>query len=166
MKRTLFLSAISVLFLFSLPACDSSDGDNGEIPSQNATFEATMSGAVEGEITGTAFSSGTGVGWGLVLVTDAGKSGIEGSITFIRSLGGRPGEGTYSVVEADEEETTDFYAVGVINSTAFPATSGNVVITSSSSNNVRGTFGFSATSGSQTLTIEGGFNAQNSSFAE
>jgi hypothetical protein len=36
------------------------------------------------------------------------------------------------------------------------------VITSSSGTNVRGTFGFDAVGSSGTITIEGGFNATNS----
>jgi hypothetical protein len=164
MKRTLLVGAISALFLFSLPACDSSDGDNGDVPSQAGTFEATVDGAVEGDFSGSAVSAGTIGGWGLVLTVSAAKNGLDGSITFIRNDGSRPGDGTYSVLGDGSEESDDFYAVAVVNSSVYANVTGNLVITSSSSNSVRGTFGIQGSDGSQTVTIEGGFNSINSEF--
>lgn len=165
MKRTFIAGVVCTLFLFTWSACDGGNGDNGEVPSQTATFEATVSGAVEGEISGTAFSggSGGGGGWGLVLgvVTLKTSSGLDGSITIVRNMGDQPGEGTYSILEIPDEENEDFYAIAIIGDGAYSATQGNLQITQSSGSNVRGTFGFDASDGTQTITIEGGFNATN-----
>lgn len=165
MTRTFIAGVVSILFLFTWSACDGGNGDNGDVPSQTATFEATVSGAVEGEISGTAFSAGAGggAGWGLTLAVVAPKtsSGLDASITIIRAMGDRPGEGTYSILGVPDEESNDFYAGAVIGNGAYSATQGNLQITSSSGSNVRGTFGFDASDGTQTITIEGGFNATN-----
>lgn len=167
MKRTLLVGAISALFLFSLPACDSSDGDNGDVPSQAGTFEATVDGAVEGEISGSALSATGGGSWGVILnVVSGGKNGVDDAQIYIVRTGSRPGEGTYSVLGDGTEESDDFYAVVVVNTTAYANATGNLVITASSSNSVRGTFGIQGSDGSQTITIEGGFNAINTDFSE
>lgn len=165
MKRTFLTGVACTLFLLLMPACggDSSDG-NDDIPSQTATFQASVSGSLDGDVMGTAFGGGPndGTGWGLVLGVVPGKAGgLDGSITIVRNEGDRPSNGTYSILGAQSEPAQDFYAVAIIGGGFYSSTSGNFVVTSSNNSNVRGTFGFSATNGTDTITIEGGFNATN-----
>lgn len=162
--KKLLLAGFALAFLLLLPACDGngSGNDDDDVPGAVATFNATLSGAMSGEISGTAFSGGPGggSGWGLTLgVAPFKAGGLDGSITFVRETGNRPGEGTYSVLAEPSE--SDFYAIAIISGGVYNGVSGNLRITSSSSSNVRGTFDFNTSNGSETLRITGGFNATN-----
>jgi hypothetical protein len=167
MKRTLFASVICTAMLLALPACDGNGSGGGdEIPGTTATFQATIDGATERSINGTAFSGGPGGGGGWVLVmgvvvTKTDGTSADASMSIGRAVGDRPGEGTFSVIADPEQQSTDFYAVAVITEGIFTGTSGNFVVESSSSSNVRGTFDFNATNGTETVRITGGFNATN-----
>lgn len=164
MKRTLQLSILCSLLLVTMTGCDSGGGGEDDIPSSAMTFQATVSGAISTSLSGTALSGGpeNNSGWALVLgvIPTAGKNGDGGSITFGRAEGNRPGTGTYSV-NGVEESGSDIYGIAILGSTAYTATSGSFVVTSSSSTNVKGTFNFTASNGSESVTIEGGFNATN-----
>lgn len=170
MKRSLFAGAICALILVSLPACDS-NGGNDETPDEAGTFTATIEGAIDAEVSGSAFSSGTGSAWALVLAssqptskTEAVGSGDDESFSFVRALGGRPGEGTYSIFSDALEQSEDFIGSVYVGGTFYSEATGNLVVTSSSSSSVRGTFAFNATNGSETITVEGAFNSINTEF--
>lgn len=158
MKRILFVATITALSL-SLSACDSGGDGDDETPSEAGTYEATAEGSIDKVLSGDATSTGIAGVWTLLMTKSVNKNGPEDTITLTR-LNARPGEGTYSV----DNSGTTFVGTALIDGTSFVASSGNLVITSSSSSSVRGTFGMSMASGSQTLTLEGSFNATNIEF--
>ena len=167
MKRTFFASVICTAMLFALPACDGdSSGGEDDIPGTAATFQASIEGAANRNINGTAFSGGPGGGggWALVMgvvVTKADGTSSDASISIGRAFGDRPGEGTYSVIADPEQQSNNFYAVAILTEGLFSGSSGNFKVESSSASNVKGTFDFNATNGTETVRITGGFNSTN-----
>jgi hypothetical protein len=165
MNHKATISLFCSLLLVASLGCDgdgSSDDDTG-IPSQVATFEASISGSVEMDLGGTAFSGTVGSTWGLAL-TVTSKNGYA-AITFLRHASARPEPGTY-VVGGVLPEGNDFYVSAFLEDASYVGNpAGTLEITSSTATNVRGTFDFSATSGTvgnpQNIDVEGGFNATN-----
>ncbi len=173
MKRSFLTLAACFALLLSLPACDGDGSDPDDVPSATASFQATVTGAVSDDMSGTAFSGGPGdgTGWGVVMgvvsIPKNGGSGVNGSISIVRNQGDRPGEGTFSIYDPESQQENQFYAVAIIDGGVYSGTSGNLRITSSGDSNVRGTFSFTGTGGAggtSSVTVEGGFNATNFSY--
>ena len=158
---TLLLSSI---FLLTLAACDGDGGSDGDqqIPSQQGTFQATVSGAVSLDVSGTAFSGTAGGPWGLAMTVTSAKSGGYQAISVLRHGVGRPSEGSYTVGNADPE-SGDFYASATIDNVNYTGASGSFSVASSTEASVSGTFSITLRSGTvanpQTITVAGGFNS-------
>lgn len=161
MKRSSLLLALVVAVV--ILGCDSDGSDGGgRIPSQVATFEASITGDLEMDIDGTAYSGVVASRWGLTM-TIAAKDGY-GAIVFLRNGGLRPEPGTYTIGGLTPAQ--DFYTSPVVDGLSFTAApAGTVVITVSTPTNVRGTFEFDAAAGTvgnpTSVHISGGFNATN-----
>jgi hypothetical protein len=162
----------------TLAACGN-DGDNGMGPGQGQ-FEADVSGGVTASFTGTAFHGEAtdpntqDEGW--VLVLSSGDPNNLNSVFVVR-LAGRPGTGTYALIDVSTSgdlDDGDWAAIVTVSVggqlTYFAASvSGSVTITSSSGERVRGTFTMQVTgqdpSNPQQManaTVTGAFDATSS----
>jgi hypothetical protein len=165
MTRAIPTLLLPSLFLLTLSACDGSgsNGDDQQIPSQQGTFQAKVTGAVTVEVTGTASSGAAAGRWGLAMTVTTTKAGGYSAITLVRNAAARPTEGDYTVGNADPE-SGDFYGSAVIDNVSFTGVSGSVSVVSSTEERVTGTFTFTARTGTvanpQTIIVAGGFNSR------
>ncbi|MDZ7771903.1 MAG: hypothetical protein U5K31_04075 [Balneolaceae bacterium] len=169
---------ILLLGLFLIQGC--SDESNSE---STGSFTIEITGDVNKTIEGTAIFGGATdpetnqSGFVLVMSTaddPEQSSGTSEGVWIGTDDSDRPGEGTYSLLNTDnyEEGDSGFWGFSFLNegqqmSTIIYSTSGSVEITSSSSDNVSGTFTMQAegfrTSGQGseeiTVTLSGDFSA-------
>ena len=158
--------AIAMSALLSLGALGC--GGDGPLAPGIGTANLTASGAVSVSGSGLAlFQSVSSGGTSLFQILIAPLS--QGSTTWelqIANYSGRLAVGTYNLSPlsaSSTDPTASFYYTSASTIQAFNSTSGQLVITSSSSSEVRGTFTFTATDpagGSNSLTAHGSFSAQ------
>lgn len=177
-RRAKFLCGFLVLLtgIFFIQGCSSDSG------SEEGTFTITITGDEQREFSGTAVFGGatdpdTGEqGFALVMTTaedpENAQSASE-SAWLVKLNTERPGEGSYSVVDSETEENLEsgFWGFSILGGSQsqviYFSKSGSVNISSSSGDNVSGTFTIQAKgfgfSGQQTqeynITMEGEFNA-------
>jgi len=154
----------SVLLCLAAAGC----GSDGPLAPGFGTGSLTASGAVTASGSGLAlFQSVSSGGTSLFQIVIAPLA--QGATTWqvqIANYSGRLAAGTYNLSPlsgASTDPTANFYYTSGSNLQMFNSTSGQLVITSSSSSEVRGTFTFTATDpagGTSTVTAHGSFNAQ------
>lgn len=154
------LALITALLLL-VAGCDSGS-PNEENPARG-TFEATVvydatTETFEGFSSFASEEDGEGFIFGF-LGDDRTKR-----ITLNRALAARPGTGMHAIVEYLDAETadTDFWGTSTVGSYAL-SESGTLTITSSSAEEIAGTFEFTATgefgTGEETVTVSATFHA-------
>lgn len=162
-RRTATLATFSLLLL-TAAGC----GGDGPLGPGVGSGSVTASGAVTASGSGLAiFQSIASGGTSLfqIVVAPVSASATTWELQ-IANYSGRPVTGTYNLAPlsaSSTNPTANFYfsSGGTIRS--FNSTSGQLVITSSSASEVRGTFTFSATdpaNGASTVTAHGSFAAQ------
>jgi hypothetical protein len=156
---------LATFALFSLAAAGC--GGDGPLAPGVGTGSLTATGAVSTSGSGLAlFQSISSGGTSLFQVVIAPLS--QGTTTWqlqIANYSGRLEAGTYSLTPLSASSTTPtanfYYTTGAVMQ-MFNSTSGELVITSSSSSAVRGSFTFTATDpagGTSSVTVQGSFNA-------
>jgi len=156
-------AAASVLLALTAAGC----GDGATGPSGPGTGQLSASGAVSASGSGIAlFQSASSGGTSLFQVMVAPTSAAAAMWQLqIVSYTGRPAVGTYAISPlsaSSTNPTANFYYASGGSMQLYIATSGQLVITTSSPSAVAGTFTFTATNtdGPGTVTAEGSFNAQ------
>jgi hypothetical protein len=162
-RRALALATSALLSLGAV-GC----GSDGPLAPGMGTGSLTASGAVTASGTGLAlFQSASSGGTSLFQIVIAPLS--QSATTWqlqIANYSGRLAAGTYSLSPlspSSSDPTANFYYTSGATMQMFNSTSGELVITSSSSSSVRGTFTFTATDpagGPSSVTAHGSFNAQ------
>ena len=160
--RTLIVAACA-LFSFTASGCG---GDS--LGPGIGSGSLTASGAVSASGSGPAlFQSISSGGTSLFQVALAPLSQSANTWTLqIASYSGRLAAGTYSLTAlspSSPNPTATFYYISGGNMQMFNSTSGQLVISSSSTSVVRGSFTFTATDpagGAGTVTVHGSFDAQ------
>lgn len=162
-RVTLAIGASALLCLWAL-GC----GGDGVLAPGLGSGSLTATGAVSASGSGLAmFQSVSSGGTSLfqILVAPVGQTVTPWSLQ-IANYSGRLAVGTYSLLPlsgSPAAPTANFYYTSSGNSQVFSSTSGQLVITSSSSSAVSGTFTFTATDalgGSATVTVQGTFDAR------
>ena len=163
-QRRAMMLAMSALFSLAAAGC----GGDGPLAPGIGTGSLTATGAVSASGSGLAlFQSISSGGTSLFQVVIAPLS--QGTTTWqvqIANYSGRLETGTYSLTPlsaGSSTPTANFYYTTGGTMQMFNSTSGELVITSSSSSAVRGSFTFSATDpagGTSAVTVQGSFNAQ------
>ena len=180
--RKLTSFATIALLALALTACDSG-GDNGDDNNQSpGSFSIVVAGDADLEIEGFAFfgeaeDPDTGEDVFIIYLSEsANPSSAQATGAWIGRNSGRPGTGTFTFVdgELDGEIPEDQFVLvmtvgaGSDESRTFVSNSGELTITSSSSNRIEGSFdvtgtGFQITGGvpgeELSVTIEGNFDA-------
>lgn len=170
-----FSLLLAVLFVFQ--ACSDSSTDSG---SDQGSFNFTVEGDNSGDASGTAVFGGaedpeTDEEGFVVVMTDGDPEeevqlNEAGTAMWLVTAGSsRPGEGNYSIVDPEEDDSEledGFYGIIVFDDHLYVTESGEVEITSSSGDNVSGTFNVEATGFSfqnpqeeHSVTISGNFDA-------
>jgi hypothetical protein len=184
MKRFLPHALLSLVLLFSFAACDSAE-DDGPGNVDNGEFSADFGGDLDGSFGGNAFFSVVenpdipGERGFLLFLTDAELTGADaqyGEYIFFARLGDRPGEGSYALADITDDTDVDtegmtygiYYNLTGQTAAAFLGSeSGSLNITSSSEDQVSGSFNFeaagfdSSTGQPITGTLSGSFEARN-----
>lgn len=120
----------------------------------NASFNVDITGDLEAKATGSAaFGTGVDPDAGTVFGIEMTEQSNEGTIQLMRLGGTNPGTGTFAISDAWNGNPGNGEWVAVLRSLTptgdveaiFVATSGQVKITASSANAVKGTFEFDAT---------------------
>jgi hypothetical protein len=162
-RRTLALSTSALLSL-AAAGC----GSDGPLAPGLGTGSVTASGAVAASGSGLAlFQSVSSGGTSLfqIVIAPVSQSATTWSLQ-IANYSGRLAAGTYNLSplsSSSSAPTASFYYTSGGNLQMFNSTSGQLVITSSSSSAVRGTFTFTATDpagGASSVTAHGSFDAQ------
>lgn len=181
------------LLLLPLTACDSGgSNDDEEVGVEDGRVNVSIDGEASGSFDGFAFfyeytdPDTDETFFGLVLTnTNTETPNATGEFITIVRQSSRPGTGTYSFANADDDLDTDDLQsdlfVAIVSSATtdqevfgfYVSDGGSLTIDQSSDNTVAGSFelnatGFRFTSGSQepeevTITVEGAFNANPSS---
>lgn len=163
-RRRVRAIAASALLCLTTVGC----GGDGVLAPGLGSGSLTTSGAVSASGTGLAmFQSVSSGGTSLfqILVAPVGQTVTPWSLQ-IANYSGRLAVGTYNLLPlsgSPSAPTANFYYMSGGNSQVFSSTSGQLVITSSSTSLVSGTFTFTATdatSGSGTVTVQGTFDAR------
>jgi hypothetical protein len=143
-----------------------SDGPLG--PGFGGTASVTATGAVSASGSGLAlFQSTSGGGASLfqILVAPLSQTAVTWQLQ-IANYSGRLGAGTYTLSPlspTSPDPTATFYYANGASMDAYNSVSGQLVITSSSSSSVRGTFSFTATNasgGAGSVSVQGSFDAE------
>lgn len=162
-RRRALVIAGSILLSLSAVGC----GGDGLLSPELGSGSLTASGAVTASGSGLAlFQSISSGGTSLfqILVTPVSQTATTWSLQ-IANYSGRLAVGTYDLLPptgTPTAPTANFYYTSGGNIQIFSATSGQLVITSSSSSTVSGTFTFTATDptdGTSTVTVQGTFDA-------
>ena len=155
--------ATSALFLLAAAGC----GSDGPLAPGMGTGSLTATGAVSTSGTGLALFQSISSG-GATLFQVVLAPVTQGTTTWqlqIANYSGRLEAGTYNLTPLSSSSitpTANFYYTSGGTMQMFNSTSGELVITSSSSTAVRGTFTFTATDqagGANSVTVQGSFNA-------
>ena len=160
MRTTLTAAAVAL----ALVGC----GDSLAPGEKPGTGNVTATGAVTASGSGIAmFQSVSSGGTNLfqILVAPLSQTAAPGWQIQIVSYSGRLSAGTYALAPlsaSSTDPTASLYVTSAGNMEMFNSSTGELVITSSSSTAVRGTFTFTATnvSGVGSVTAQGAFNAQ------
>jgi len=160
-RRTTKLATLSLVF-FTASGCG---GDSPLAPGVGSG-SVTASGAVTASGSGVAlFQSISSGGSSLfqIVIAPATPTATTWELQ-IASYTGRPATGTYTLgplSASSTNPTANFYYTSGGNLRSFNSTSGQLVITSSSASEVRGTFTFTATDlgGASSVTAHGSFTA-------
>jgi hypothetical protein len=164
-RRAALVLAISALLSLAASAC----GGDGPLGPTAGTGTLTASGAVSTSGSGLAlFQSVSSGGTSLfqIVVVPVSQTVTASWQLQIVNYSGRLAVGTYQLSPlsvSSPDPTANFYYTSAGTMTAFSSTSGELVITSSSSSSVRGTFTFTATNAAgsaSSVTAHGSFNAQ------
>jgi hypothetical protein len=162
-RRALALATFALLSL-AVVGC----GGDGPLAPGMGTGSLTATGAVSASGSGLAlFQSVSSGGTSLfqIVVAPVSQSAITWQLQ-IANYSGRLAVGTYNLSPlsaSSSDPTANFYYTSGGNMQMFNSTSGELVITSSTSSVVRGTFTFTATDpagGASSVTAQGSFNAQ------
>ena len=157
-------SMMSLVLVFAAVSCG--DGISG--PARDGTGNVSASGAVSVSGEGLAlFQSVTIGGQSLFQIAVQPTTGSGSSVWQLQIVryAERPAAGSYPITELSasaQDPTANFYYTNAGSMELFAATSGELVITSSSSTAVRGTYTFTAAStgnSARTVTVEGSFAA-------
>jgi hypothetical protein len=159
--RTMVLAAAVAL---ALVGCGDSLGPGDE----PGTGSVTATGAVNASGSGIALFQSVSSGGSnpfQILVAPLNQTAAPSWQLQIVSYSGRLATGTYALAPlsaSSTDPTASFYVTTGGSMEMFNSSSGELVITSSSSTAVRGTFTFTATkvSGAGSVTAQGAFNAQ------
>ena len=163
-RRRVLAIAGSVLLSLTAVGC----GGDGLLSPDLGSGSLTATGAVSTSGSGLAiFQSVSSGGTSLfqILVTPVSQTATTWSLQ-IANYSGRLAVGTYDLLPptgTPTAPTANFYYTSGGNIQVFSATSGQLVITGSSSSTVSGTFTFTATDptgGTGTVTVQGTFAAQ------
>jgi hypothetical protein len=163
-RRRVLAIAGSVLLSLTAVGC----GGDGVLAPDFGSGSLTASGAVSASGTGLAiFQSISSGGTSLfqIVVTPVSQTATTWSLQ-IANYSGRLAAGTYDLLPptgTPTAPTANFYYTSGGNIQIFSATSGQLVITSSSSSTVSGTFTFTATDptgGTSTVSVQGTFDAR------
>ena len=162
-QRRAIVLATSALFSLAAAGC----GSDGPLSPGMGTGSLTATGAVSTSGSGLAlFQSISSGGTSLFQVVIAPVT--QGTTTWqlqIANYSGRLEVGTYNLTPLSGSSitpTANFYYTSGGTMQMFNSTSGELVITSSSSTAVRGSFTFTATDpsgGASSVTVQGSFNA-------
>jgi len=164
-RRAALVLAMPALLSLAASAC----GGDGPLAPTAGTGNLTASGAVSASGSGLAlFQSVSSGGTSLfqIVVVPVSQTVTATWQLQIVNYSGRLAVGTYQLSPlsvGSPDPTANFYYTNAGAMTAFSSTSGELVITSSSSSSVRGTFAFTATpvaGGTGSVTAHGSFNAQ------
>ena len=137
-------------------------------PGFGGTGSVTATGAVSASGSGIAlFQSTSSGGTSLfqILIAPLSQTAVTWQVQ-IANYSGRPAAGTYTLSPlspSSPDPTATFYYANGASMDAYNSVSGQLVITSSSSSSVRGTFSFTATNasgGAGSVTVQGSFNAE------
>jgi hypothetical protein len=162
-RRVLTLTTFALLSLAAV-GC----GGDGPMAPGFGTGSVTATGAVTASGSGLAlFQSISSGGTSLfqIVITPLSQSATTWSLQIV-NYSGRLAAGTYNLAPlsaSSSAPTASFYYTSGGNLQMFNSTSGQLVITSSSSSAVRGTFTFTATDptvGTSSVTAHGSFDAQ------
>ena len=164
-RRAAITLALTATMSVTGIACGS-DGPLG--PGFGGTGTVTATGAVSASGSGLAlFQSTSSGGTSLfqILVAPLSQTGVTWQLQ-IAHYSGRPPAGTYTLSPlspSSPDPTATFYYANGASIDAYNSVSGQLVITSSSSSSVRGTFSFTATNasgGAGSVSVQGSFNAE------
>jgi hypothetical protein len=157
--------ALATFALLSLAAVGC--GGDGPMAPGFGTGSVTATGAVTASGSGLAlFQSSSSGGTSLfqIVITPLSQSATTWSLQIV-NYSGRLAAGTYNLLPlsaSSSSPSASFYYTSGGNLQLFNSTSGQLVITSSSSSAVRGTFTFTATDlvgGTSSVTAQGSFDA-------
>ena len=153
-------TALACALAFSLTACDSNDDEDDEGGSSTAT--GTISGEISGSFSGNAYFFSENGDFG-ILFYDGEPESLEEEdeyVQFFRSNGSRPGTGDYDILDFltvaffDGNTGSDFVAVykgiGAFDGATTRlvlSEGGEVTISESNDNRLRGTYSFSGFTG-------------------
>lgn len=158
-------SMMSLLLVLAAVSCG--DGISG--PAPDGTGNVSTSGSVSVNDDGLAlFQSVTINGTSLFQIAVQPTTQSGGNVWQLQIVryAARPSVGTYQITElsaSSQDPTANFFYTSSGSMEMFAATSGELVITSSSTTAVRGTFSFTAAStanSTRTVTVEGSFAAR------
>lgn len=164
-RRGTVTLAVSAMVSLAGIGCGS-DGPLG--PGFGGTGSVTATGAVSASGNGLALFQSTSSGGASlfqVLVAPLSQTAPTWQLQ-IANYSGRPAAGTYALSAlspSSPDPTATFYHANGATMDAYNSVSGQLVITSSSSSSVRGTFTFTATNasgGTGSVTVQGSFDAQ------
>jgi Family of unknown function (DUF6252) len=164
-RRVALVLTTSAFLSLAAGAC----GGDGPLAPHEGTGTLSASGAVSASGSGLAlFQSISSGGTSLfqIVVVPVSLTVASTWQLQIANYSGRLAVGTYQLSPlsvGSPDPTANFYYTSAGTMTAFSSTSGQLVITSSSSSSVSGTFTFTATDvtgGTSSVTAHGSFNAQ------
>lgn len=164
-RRGAMTVALTAMISLTGIACGS---DGPLVPSLGGTGSVTATGAVSTSGSGLALFQSTSSGGASlfqVLVAPLSPTAVTWQLQ-IANYSGRPAAGTYTLSPlspSSPDPTATFYYANGASMDAYNSVSGQLVITSSSSSSVRGTFSFTATNasgGAGSVTVQGSFNAE------
>ncbi len=157
--------SMMLLLMLTVASCGG-DGISG--PARDGTGHVSASGAVSASGEGVAIFQSVSVGgtslFQIAVQPTVPSSGGVWQLQIVR-YAARPAVGTYQLTElsaSSQDPTANFYYTVSGTMEMFNATSGELVVTSSSTTAVRGTFTFTAestTNSARTVTVEGAFAA-------
>jgi hypothetical protein len=163
-RRAALALAASALLTLTASAC----GGDATGPSGPGTGSVTATGAVSASGSGVALFQSVSTGgtslFQLMIAPTSQTTAAAWQVQIVDYLG-RPAAGTYTLSSLDASSTNptaNFYYTSGGSMRMFNATSGQLVITSSTATGVLGTYTFTAlqVDGTSTVTAQGSFNAQ------